>query len=428
MKKTVSIFTFGCKLNQYESQAMAERLQRYDVRFSQEKSDLFVLNSCTVTSEAERKLRQLFRRLLSLNPDSRIVVVGCYSELAGEELKKLGAHAVLGIQAKGEIEKYVSSLLEDGSEGVEETSDGFLTVTSSLEGRTRAFLGIEDGCLNNCTYCRIRLARGSRIISKPIDMVKNEFIGLVENGYREIVLTGINIGYYGFETGGDLEQLLRELNTVPGEWRIRLGSLDPDRIDNELLNVILSTKRMARHLHLSLQSGSNRVLRLMKRKYEMKDYLKAVERARSMDSRFSFTTDVIAGFPGEEDFDLETTLQAIATIGFLKVHVFRYSNRPGTEAASMKDQVYSSLKKKRALLVAGAAEESRRKYLSKHIGITNTVLVEKICHGDSVGYDEYYIPHRIAGQYDGFVDSTAVNLEMHKEGSDAELYCRSVVR
>lgn len=166
----------------------------------------------------------------------------------------------------------------------------------------------------------------------------------------------------------------------------------------------------------------------MKRKYEMKDYLKAVERARSMDSRFSFTTDVIAGFPGEEDFDLETTLQAIATIGFLKVHVFRYSNRPGTEAASMKDQVESSLKKKRALLVAGAAEESRRNYLSKHIGITNTVLVEKICHGDSVGYDEYYIPHRIAGQYDGFVDSTAVNLEMHKEGSDAELYCRSVVR
>ncbi|SSC13732.1 Threonylcarbamoyladenosine tRNA methylthiotransferase MtaB [Mesotoga infera] len=428
MKKTVSIFTFGCKMNQYESQAMAERLQRYDVRFSEEKSDLFVLNSCTVTSEAERKLRQLFRRLLALNPDSKIVVVGCYSELAGEELKKIGAHAVLGVRAKGEIERYVSELLKDGSESVEVTRDDFLTVTSSPEGRTRAFLGIEDGCLNNCTYCRIRLARGSKIISKPIDIIKSEFVGLIENGYREIVLTGINIGYYGFETGSNLARLLRELDTVPGEWRIRLGSLDPDRIDNDLLNVIFDTKHIARHLHLSLQSGSDRVLRLMKRKYEMKDYLKAVDKVRSMDSRFSLTTDVIVGFPGEDDSDFEATLQTLATVGFLKVHVFRYSSRPDTEAASMKSQVESSLKKKRALQVASAAKESRRAYLSGHIGMTNTVLVERVHRKESVGYDEYYIPHRIAGRYDGFVDSTVVSLETHKEGSDAELYCRSVVR
>jgi threonylcarbamoyladenosine tRNA methylthiotransferase MtaB len=185
---------------------------------------------------------------------------------------------------------------------------------------------------------------------------------------------------------------------------------------------------MARHLHLSLQSGSDRVLRLMKRKYEMKDYLKAVEKARSMDSRFSFTTDVIVGFPGEEDSDLEKTLQAIAVVGFLKVHVFRYSRRPGTEAASMKNQVESSLKKKRALQVASVAEESRRAYLSGHIGMTNTVLVERVRRRECVGYDEYYIPHRIAGRYDGFVDSTVVSLETHKEGSDAELYCRSVAR
>lgn len=428
MKKSVSIFTFGCKLNQYESQAMAERLGKYEIFFSRDKADIFILNSCTVTSQAERKLRQLFRHLRSLNPEAKIMVVGCYSQLSGEELIRLGANEALGVKEKLDIEKYVAKLLGERHNDSNDSRDEFLTVSSSLENRTRAFLAIEDGCLNECAYCRIRLARGNKIISKPLKVIKEEFQKLVENGFKEVVLTGLNIGYYGFETGTSLVELLRELEKLPGDWRLRLGSLDPDRVNRDLLKLLSETDKVARHLHLSLQSGSNRVLEAMKRKYTLEQYLEAIDRARAIDCRFSFTTDVIAGFPSESDSDFYKTVEVIKRVVFLKVHVFRYSNRPGTQAAKMNHHVRANLKKERAVALSEVASESRREYLLRHIGRTNNVLVEKRDGSCSRGYDEYYIPHSVVGEHEGFVKSTVMSLESHKEGSDAELYCRSMAR
>ena len=425
MKKTVSIYTFGCKMNQYESQAMAERLKDFEVSFSQEQADLFILNSCTVTSEAERKLRQLFRRLKVLNPDSKIIIVGCYSELSPEELTVLGADEVVGVKEKRAIHKYVARQL-DRPDGVPQ--EGFFTVTSSIEGRTRAFLGIEDGCLNNCSYCRIRLARGSNVISKPIDIVRKEFEGLVRRGYKEIVLTGINIGYYGVDLDSSLTELLNELDGLDGDWRIRLGSLDPDTVDKSFLDLLADSSRIARHMHLSLQSGSDNVLKYMKRKYTISEYLRAVESARMVDPRFAFTTDLIAGFPGELDEDHMQTLRIIEEVNFLKVHVFRFSKRPGTEAAEMKDQIESGVKKVRAQQLIEAGAKSRERYLETHIGQTSKVLIEKTDSSTSRGFDEYYVPHVVNGRQSGFVNATVTNFESHKEGSDAELYCRSVVR
>ena len=425
MKQKVSIYTFGCKMNQYESQAMAEMLHDYQVGFSQDKADLFIVNSCTVTSEAERKLRQLFRRLKGLNPNSKIIITGCYSQLSPYELRERGADEVIGVREKKAIHKYVSRQL-NRPDGVAPSE--FLTVTSSIEGRTRAFLGIEDGCLNCCSYCRVRLARGSKIISKPIDLVKREFEGLVSRGYREIVLTGINIGYYGFDLDSSLVKLLIELDKLEGEWRIRLGSLDPDRVDGELLHLITTSRRMARHLHLSLQSGSDRILRAMRRKYTVDEYLRAVDRARSVDTRFAFTTDLIAGFPGENDSDHKESLKVVEQVEFLKVHVFRFSRRPGTEAAEMKDQIDSGTKKARSHELIEAGKRSRKKYLERQIGRKASVLIQKTGHTESSGFDEFYAPHAIEGAHEGFVNTTIISIESQREGSDAELYCRSVVR
>ncbi|HDP77572.1 MAG TPA: tRNA (N(6)-L-threonylcarbamoyladenosine(37)-C(2))-methylthiotransferase MtaB [Mesotoga infera] len=424
MRKTVSIYTFGCKMNQYESQAMAERLEDYEVSFSKEQADLFILNSCTVTSEAERKLRQLFRRLKGLNPNSKIIIAGCYSELSPDQLRRLGADEVIGVREKTAIHKFVSKQL-NRPDGVEKGD--FLTVTSSIEGRTRAFLGIEDGCLNHCSYCRIRLARGNKIVSKPVDLVKKEFSGLVKRGFKEIVLTGINIGYYGFDFDTSLAELLYELEKIPGDWRIRLGSIDPDTMNGSFLELVANSSRMTRHLHLSLQSGSDAVLRSMRRKYTIDAYLGAVERARSIDSRFAFTTDLITGFPGESDEDHRKTLRIIETVGFLKVHVFRFSRRPGTEAAEMTGQIDSGVKKVRSVELMKEAVRSRERYLERQIGWTNRVLIERTDSSLSHGFDEYYIPHRILGRHEGFVDAKIIELQSNEEGSDAELYCRSVV-
>jgi threonylcarbamoyladenosine tRNA methylthiotransferase MtaB len=223
-------------------------------------------------------------------------------------------------------------------------------------------------------------------------------------------------------------KLLIELDKLEGEWRIRLGSLDPDRVDGELLHLITTSRRMARHLHLSLQSGSDRILRAMRRKYTVDEYLRAVDRARSVDTRFAFTTDLIAGFPGENDSDHKESLKVVEQVEFLKVHVFRFSRRPGTEAAEMKDQIDSGTKKARSHELIEAGKRSRKKYLERQIGRKASVLIQKTGHTESSGFDEFYAPHAIEGAHEGFVNTTIISIESQREGSDAELYCRSVVR
>lgn len=422
MKETVSFFTFGCKLNQYETEGMAELLQNdFEIVFNSEIADIFVINSCTVTAEAERKLRQLYRRLKAKNPGSKFVIVGCYSELSAEELKRFGFDLILGVKDKLRIKEF----LKGNTENV--CVKDYFQVTKGPYGRTRAYIGIQDGCLNNCAYCRIRLARGNRIISKPPEIVAKELKTLVERGFQEIVLTGINIGFYGLEKGYSLIDLLKHLAKTEGEWRLRLSSLDPRLVSNELIEFITNNPKIAQHVHLSLQSGSNKVLKSMNRNYTTKNIERIVAFFRSRNKRFSFTTDVIVGFPGETDADFSETLEFIRHIGFLKVHIFRFSPRPGTEAARMSNQIPGNTKKERADILKTIALEASKDYLKEHVGKLSTVLIEKNDGTFSYGYDEFYIPHRVTGNIEsGFVKVQIGDIEELEAFSDVELSCRSV--
>ncbi|AKI98129.1 tRNA (N(6)-L-threonylcarbamoyladenosine(37)-C(2))-methylthiotransferase MtaB [Kosmotoga pacifica] len=426
--KKVSIFTLGCKLNQYESQGMAERLNdQFLVAFNNEEADVYIINSCTVTAEAERKLRQLYRRLKKKSPGSLFVVVGCYSETSPNELKQLGFDLVMGVKQKRNIKEALLNLL--GSNGsVHYHKAEYFRVSSSPEGRTRAYIGIEDGCLNRCTYCRIRLARGIRIESKPPELVVDEFTRLINAGFKEIVLTGINIGYYGYDRRTSLTELLSTLISIDGEWRIRLSSLDPRLINDELVELITSNPdRVAQHLHLSLQSGSDRVLSLMRRGYTRAKYISVVDAFRRVNPRFAFTTDVIVGFPGETEEDFKDTLEFVREVGFLKVHIFRFSPRPGTEAADMEGQLPGNVKKNRATILKKVAEESSKRYLMKHIGLESKVLIERKESGYSLGYDEYFIHHKISGIFpQDFVTVRTHEILESEAFSSAELHCKSV--
>ena len=427
MRRKVSIYTFGCKLNQYESQGMAEELaENYDLSFGSSTADIFIVNSCTVTGEAERKLRQLYRRLKKMNPSSLFVVAGCYSEVSPDELEKLGFDLILGVKDRLRIKEKIGELL---SESEVSRSREFFVVSSSPDGRTRAYVGIEDGCLNHCSYCKIRLARGHEIVSKPVGVVLDEVAVLLKRGFKEIVLTGINIEFYGRDTGENLVQLLRELSAINGDFRVRLSSIDPGTVDERLLDIVVNSERFAQHFHLSLQSGSDRILRLMKRGYTVRDYLSITEKIRAMNPRFSFTTDVIVGFPGETTDDFRETVSFVRLVEFLKVHIFRFSPRKGTLAATMDCQIDNTLKKIRAGQLRDVALVGSDQYLKKQLGAVSRVLVERIHGGLSYGYDEYYIPHVIecSSLQNEFVDVCVREIKRTEAWSDAELCCGSVV-
>jgi threonylcarbamoyladenosine tRNA methylthiotransferase MtaB len=426
MRKRVSIFTFGCKLNQYETEIMREKLsQKYDVSLDEKKADLFIVNTCTVTAEAERKTRQLIRSLKRENREASFIAVGCYSKLSPEDFQTLGFNYVGGVEEKRSIENIVEAVL-NGEEPVLRTEE-YMTVKEGLANRTRAFLAVQDGCINNCAYCRIRLARGNRIKSKDRNLVLDEFRHLIENGYREIVLTGVNIGYYGFDRNDSLFELLKCLSTISGDWRLRLSSLDPRAMSDKLIHYIANHEKIAQHVHLSLQSGSNSVLERMRRYYTTKRYSAIVNKLRSRNERFSFTTDIIVGFPGETETEFEETCDFVRKMEFLKVHVFRFSPRPGTEAFSMKNKVSGTVKKNRSRVLREIAEKSSQCYLKAQEGKKSTVLVETTNDGFSMGYDEYYIQHRIKGVHtEGFVRVQMQKSERSGAFSNAELCCESV--
>ncbi|OAA31852.1 2-methylthioadenine synthetase [Kosmotoga arenicorallina S304] len=430
--KKVSFFTFGCKLNQYESQGMAEKLHdEYKIAFDDDNADIYIINSCTVTAEAERKLRQLYRRLKKKSPKSNFVIVGCYSEVNPEELKELGFDLVLGVKQKVNIRAELSKLLdgEARDKAAEILGQTYFSVSSSPEGRTRAYIGIEDGCLNHCAYCRIRLARGTRIDSKPVELIVNEFTDLLRAGFKEIVLTGINIGFYGFGSSTKLVELLKRLLAFEGNWRIRLSSLDPRLIDQELIQLITENpEKIAQHVHLSLQSGSDRVLKLMKRNYTKNKYRSIVNDFRRNNPRFSFTTDIIVGFPGETREDFLETLDFVRELEFLKIHVFRFSPRPGTEAAKMVDQVPGNIKKERALILKEIAERSSLSYLKKQLGRESLVLIERSDGKYSFGYDEYFIQHKVPGSLPKeFIRVRTSEIFESGAFSSAEFHCKSMV-
>jgi len=397
----VRILTFGCKVNQYESELMAELLEKEGFLVVPDgiEADVYIVNTCAVTKEAERKFKQTLRRIRREHKSSEIIVTGCYVQLKPEEAKKLEVDMILGIREKKNISKYIHLLNGKRIVRISDINEEkVLTerVRGSIEERTRAYIKVEDGCDRSCTYCAIRLARGTKVRSKPPELVVEEVEELIKRGYREIVITGVNVGRYGIDIGENLVNLLRKLLKLEGDYRIRLSSMNVEDVSDDLIDLFQSEK-LCPHLHLSLQSGSDRILRLMGRRYTTEQYLRTVEKLRKIDPLFSITTDIIVGFPGESDEDFEETLAIVKKVLFTRVHAFRFSARDGTPASRMVGQIPGNVKKERLEKLLELAKVTSREYKRKGIGMVRRVLVEKSIGGISSGYDEYYVHHEFFG-------------------------------
>ena len=397
------IATLGCKVNQYETQAMEALLRAHGHREATagERADAVIVNSCAVTAESGRKTRQTIRRLAEEHPGAVIAVCGCYSQLEPETVRELGAAVVFGAADRTGFVEAVEKAVAEGEESVyidkpferrifEELRAG------ALGGRTRAMLKIQDGCVNFCSYCIIPYTRG-RLRSLPIESARRETARLAEEGYRELVLTGIEVASYGVDLPGKpgLADLVCAVAEVSGPMRIRLGSLEPTVITDDFCAKLAGSGKICPHFHLSLQSGCDKTLKAMNRKYDTAAFFAVTERLRRAFPGCALTTDLIPGFPGETEEDQAQTLAFVEKCGFADMHVFPYSRRPGTRADAMPDQCTAAVKSRRAAEVSALAEQMRERYLASQVGRELTVLFESGEGEGSVGHSENYLLVRV---------------------------------
>lgn len=406
--KTVAFHTLGCKVNTYESNAMLKIFNEagyQEVDFKQV-ADVYVINTCTVTNTGDSKSRQMIRKAIRKNPKATICVVGCYSQTAPEEIEKIeGVGVVLGTQYRSDIVKYVDEHLETGEMVIKVDNVMNLRKFEDLNidrfKNTRAFLKIQDGCNNFCTYCIIPYARG-RVRSRQKESVLNQAQRLVDNGYVEIVLTGIHTAGYGEDLDDySFYELLVDLVEIKGLKRLRISSIETSQISDEIIDLIGSNEIIVDHLHVPLQAGSDATLKRMNRKYTTAEYLEKINKIRSYLPNIAFTTDVIVGFPGETDEEFEETYNFIKQVNYSELHVFPYSPRKNTPAAKMKDQVNDQIKHERANRLLQLSKELNHEFALKQIGKTLKVLFEK-------RDGEYLIGH--AGDYLKVKVKTADNL------------------
>ena len=406
--KTVAFHTLGCKVNTYESNAMLKIFNEagyQEVDFKQV-ADVYVINTCTVTNTGDSKSRQMIRKAIRKNPKATICVVGCYSQTAPDEIEKIeGVGVVLGTQYRSDIVKYVDEHLETGEMVIKVDNVMNLRKFEDLNidrfKNTRAFLKIQDGCNNFCTYCIIPYARG-RVRSRQKESVLNQAQRLVDNGYVEIVLTGIHTAGYGEDLDDySFYELLVDLVKIKGLKRLRISSIETSQISDEIIDLIGSNEIIVDHLHVPLQAGSDATLKRMNRKYTTAEYLEKINKIRSYLPNIAFTTDVIVGFPGETDEEFEETYNFIKQVNYSELHVFPYSPRKNTPAAKMKDQVNDQIKHERANRLLQLSKELNHEFALKQIGKTLKVLFEK-------RDGEYLIGH--AGDYLKVKVKTADNL------------------
>ena len=392
----VIFYTLGCKVNQYETQSMREMLQ--NLGFScdvNSKADVIIINSCTVTAESDRKTRQLVRRQRKNNNDAIIVLTGCMVQAfpkAAEELNE--ADIIVGNKDIRKIANYIREFMKNKKRiiGVEEHKSGDDYATPSISDfseRTRANVKIEDGCDRFCTYCIIPTARG-RVRSRSIEDIRYEAEKLSEKGYCEIVLVGINLSAFGKDTPYNLCDAVETVCGVDGILRVRLGSLEPDHITDEMLLRFKAQEKFCPQFHLSLQSGCDETLKRMNRRYDGKFYADLVSRIRNIFPDASITTDIMVGFAGETDEEFNESLSFVKSIGFARAHIFSYSRRTGTIAAALQNQVENSKKEARAKIMAQAATESEHRFLESQKGKTFPVLFESASDGFYEGYTPNY--------------------------------------
>lgn len=381
---------------------MSEKLVNdgYTICSFEEEADVYIINTCTVTQISDKKSRNIISRAKKANPNAIIVVCGCYSQVAPEQVQALdGINIVLGTRNRSRISEYISEFKKYGTQIVDVTNRGGLDdeTIKDFSDKTRAILKIEDGCTNFCSYCLIPYARGT-IVSKPLKQVISEAQSLAINGYKEIVLTGIHLSSYGKDLNNiTLADAINAVEKISGIERIRLGSLEPMIITSDFIEKIKNNKKLCHSFHLSLQSGCDTTLKAMNRKYTTEQYMISVELLRNAFKYCAITTDIIVGFPGESDDDFITTKEFAKKISFAKIHIFPYSIRKGTKAAKMPGQIEKSIKTQREKELSAIEQECRKKFHQNMIGHTVKILVEKCKNDICDGFTENYIQTSFKG-------------------------------
>lgn len=386
--KKAALHSLGCKVNAYETEAMQELLEKsgYEIVPFGEKADVYIINTCTVTNMADRKSRQMLHKARKLNPEAVVVAAGCYAQAKGADPDP-GIDIVLGNNRKKDIvqvlEEYEKNLCPGRIPGTQmelldigrEKEYEKLSLTRTA-GHTRAYIKVQDGCNQFCSYCIIPYARG-RVRSRSGEEVMEEVHALAEGGYREVVLTGIHLSSYGLDTGEDLLSLIRQVHEVPGIRRIRLGSLEPGIITEEFVSKLTELPKLCPHFHLSLQSGCNDTLKRMNRRYTAEEYGEKCELLRKYFKEPALTTDVIVGFPGETEPEFEASRAFIDRTDFYETHVFKYSRRTGTKAADMEGQVKEEIKAERSRILLELTRKKQAAYEERLIGTEQEVLFEE---------------------------------------------------
>lgn len=404
---TFAFYTLGCKVNQYETQALTRQLEMHGFRAAeiQESPDFIIVNSCTVTAESNRKTRQAVRRLKHSHPNSCVVLTGCYPQAFPEEMKAFAdADLILGNTTYPE---FAAHLLRYAAIPVHKIHipphtalQPFDTPTiTRFKDKTRAEIKIQDGCNRFCSYCIIPKSRG-RIRSKPPAVIGAESRALAQNGYKEVVLVGINLSAYGFDNGYSLADAVDAVANLPEIGRIRFGSLEFDQMDDALLARLQSCKKFCPQFHLSLQSGCDRILKAMNRHYTTADYAAFVANLRHRFENAAITTDIIVGFPGETEADFAETAQFIEQIGFARMHIFPYSRREGTKAAEMPGQLTAAEKQERCRQLLQTAANVETAFLQTQAGKTAQVLFETCKDGFYEGYTENYTRVKVSSAQD----------------------------
>ncbi len=397
----VAFYTIGCKVNHYETQAMEELFRKagYAVVPFESPAEIYVVNTCTVTQVSDKKSRQMLSRAHAQNPDALIVAVGCYAETARERVQGLaGVSLVLGTDGRSEIVSLCEQALRREQPSCTDVPPflrkNFEALSAQRDGRTRATLKIQDGCNSFCSYCIIPFARGA-LRSRTLKSCEAELLALAAAGYREVVLTGIQLSAYGVDLPEqpDLCDVIRLADGIEGIDRVRLGSLEPRFVTERFIETALQCKSLCRQFHLSLQSGSDSVLVRMNRRYTTQDYRDAVRRIRQAMPDAAVTTDVIAGFVGETEAEFSETLAFVNEIGFARIHVFPYSRRSGTKADQMAGHLPRSIKEQRTKALIAAGTRCEEAFIDGMIGQTVTVLLED----DGTGYTGNYVRVRASG-------------------------------
>ena len=400
--RSVGIYTLGCKVNTYESEYLMNILKEkgYIIKDFDDVCDVYIINTCTVTNNSDVKSRKVIRQAIKRNDDSCIIAMGCFIE-ANKDIEIPGIDILIGNKDKTKVPELIEEWFKNResrnlvyNEELTKFEDMYI---NNFPGRTRAFVKIQDGCENFCSYCIIPFVRG-KCRSKEFDTVINEVTDLVNNGYKEVVLTGIHTGSFGIDLDKSFADLLRELVKIKGLERLRISSIETTELNEDVLDVLRNSNVIVDHLHIPIQAGSDEVLKLMNRKYDLDFFFKKIEEIRSIRPEISITTDIIVGFPGETEELFNKSIETCKKIKFSKLHVFPFSERKGTKAVELPNKVSPEDKKKRTKKLLEVSKKLELDYMNKYLNREVEVLIEEYTDGYSYGHTPNYLYVKIIGE------------------------------